>query len=146
LHEFDSPLLYIHPPLAIAGYIFIVAALFFSFTRKPGDARAEAIERKLLAVAWLLTGLGLITGMLWAQLAWGRYWGWDPKEATTLFLFTVVSLHFAAMLASQGSGSPASPVPGPLASLKKRSRPLYLIEVTLIFATITSPIIAASLH
>jgi len=42
-------------------------------------------------IAWTLTFAGLITGMLWAQLAWGSYWSWDPKETLTLILFVAVS-------------------------------------------------------
>jgi len=30
--------------------------------------------------------------MLWAQLAWGSYWSWDPKETMTLALFLTVSV------------------------------------------------------
>ena len=40
---------------------------------------------------WLFTFLGLLTGMLWAQLALGSYWSWDPKEIMTLILFLTVS-------------------------------------------------------
>ena len=36
--------------------------------------------------------LGLLTGMLWAQLAWGSYWSWDPKETMTLALFLTISV------------------------------------------------------
>ncbi len=27
-------------------------------------------------------GAGTITGAIWADFAWGRYWGWDPKEVS----------------------------------------------------------------
>jgi ABC-type transport system involved in cytochrome c biogenesis permease subunit len=41
--------------------------------------------------AWALTALGLFTGMLWAQMAWGSYWSWDIKETLTLTLFLALS-------------------------------------------------------
>ena len=46
--------------------------------------------------AWLLTFLGLLTGMIWAQIAWGNYWSWDPKETMTLLLFLTVSANLVA--------------------------------------------------
>ncbi|KON92619.1 c-type cytochrome biogenesis protein CcsB [Rossellomorea marisflavi] len=38
---------------------------------------------------------GLIFAMIWAQIAWNRYWGWDPKEVWALvtFLFYAAFLH-----------------------------------------------------
>jgi ABC-type transport system involved in cytochrome c biogenesis permease subunit len=32
--------------------------------------------------------LGLITGAVWAQQAWGQYWSWDPKETWALITLT----------------------------------------------------------
>jgi len=57
----------------------------------------ESFERgAYLAVAFgfLFLGVGIITGSIWASVAWGRYWGWDPKETASL----VTWLIFAAYL------------------------------------------------
>jgi ABC-type transport system involved in cytochrome c biogenesis permease subunit len=81
-------MLYIHPPLSIIGYIFIFLFAFALF-------RSENFERKIVKYlgvsAWVFTFLGLVTGMLWAQIAWGTYWSWDPKETLTLALFLAVT-------------------------------------------------------
>ena len=50
-------------------------------------APAETIERTMaravrLGFPWLT--LSILTGAIWAQKAWGRYWGWDPKETWAL--------------------------------------------------------------
>jgi ABC-type transport system involved in cytochrome c biogenesis permease subunit len=89
--ELNSPLLFIHPPLAIAGYVFI-----FLFTISLFLARREGRIRLFGFAAWLLTLLGLLTGMVWAQIAWGSYWSWDPKETLTLVLFVSVSASVVA--------------------------------------------------
>jgi cytochrome c-type biogenesis protein CcsB len=59
---------------------------------------AEEIERQILRVIgwgfpWLTAAL--LTGAIWAQEAWGRYWGWDPKETWTLivWLWYLLLLH-----------------------------------------------------
>ncbi len=95
VHDLSSTMLYIHPPLAIMGYVLVVLAFlstWLSRWEKPWAKRAE-----LLALyAWLFTFLGLVSGMIWAQLAWGRFWGWDPKETATLVLFIAVFLRWWA--------------------------------------------------
>jgi ABC-type transport system involved in cytochrome c biogenesis permease subunit len=81
-------MLCLHPPLAIAGYVFIflfTASLFLARNRERKTNRLFGLA------AWIFTLLGLVTGMIWAEIAWGRYWSWDPKETLTLLLFAVVS-------------------------------------------------------
>ena len=78
-HELDSIMLFVHPPLAVAAYVFIFLFAVLLFRQK---ARSRALSLCGFS-AWLLTLLGLVTGMLWAQIAWGTYWSWDPKETMT---------------------------------------------------------------
>jgi len=88
-HDFlNSYMLYIHPPLSIIGYVFIF--LFAIFLFRYGTSGKKIIRNSGMA-AWIFTFLGLVTGMIWAQISWGSYWSWDPKETLTLALFIVVS-------------------------------------------------------
>jgi len=43
----------------------------------------------------VLLGIGISTGAAWAYDAWGRYWGWDPKEVWALvaWILFAASLH-----------------------------------------------------
>ena len=87
-HELNSTMLFVHPPLAIAGYVFIflfTASLFLTRNREKKATRFFGFA------AWIFILLGLMTGMVWAQIAWGSYWSWDPKETLTLLLFVAVS-------------------------------------------------------
>ena len=90
-HELDSVMLLIHPPLAIAGYVFIFLFTIFIFTSNDRERRITTLSG---FASWLLIGLGLLTGMIWAQFAWGSYWSWDPKETLTLLLFVTCSTCF----------------------------------------------------
>jgi ABC-type transport system involved in cytochrome c biogenesis permease subunit len=59
-----------------------------------GDQLARTMERSVaLGFPWLT--LGILTGAIWAQNAWGRYWGWDPKETWALitWLWYLLVLH-----------------------------------------------------
>ena len=91
-HELDSAMMFIHPPLAIAGDVFI---FLFAFSLSLARNKERKIIPFLGVAAWLLTFSGLVTGMIWAQIAWGSYWSWDPKETSTLLLFITVSASLA---------------------------------------------------
>jgi ABC-type transport system involved in cytochrome c biogenesis permease subunit len=47
----------------------------------------------------------IITGAIWAEAAWGRYWGWDPKETCALVAWVVYAgyLHARATAGWRGS-------------------------------------------
>ena len=65
---------------------------------RPGFPSSEtgegAMERAVrLGLPWLT--LSILAGAIWAQNAWGRYWGWDPKESWALvtWLWFLMVLH-----------------------------------------------------
>jgi cytochrome c-type biogenesis protein CcsB len=53
----------------------------------------------------LFTVGGLIFGMIWANKAWGRYWGWDPKESWALVTFLVYSAYLHVRLTRGWKGT-----------------------------------------
>ena len=57
--------------------------------RLPEAARLERITARLHTVAFPIFTFAVICGAIWAEAAWGRYWGWDPKE-TWAFISWVV--------------------------------------------------------
>ena len=104
-HELSSIMILIHPPLAILGYLFTFLALKKAAQLYPrkgnkfgkGIKEKEVREKDLkisLTIAWWITFLGLVTGMIWAQIAWGKFWDWDPKETATLFVFLTLTAAF----------------------------------------------------
>jgi ABC-type transport system involved in cytochrome c biogenesis permease subunit len=120
-------MLYIHPPLSIAGYVFIF--IFTALTIKAGTAHSKSTKIAALA-AWVLTVLGLFTGMLWAQLAWGSYWSWDIKETLTLALFLALSAGLVAYFERK----------------PQAAKWLMLVTCLLVVVTASSSFILAGLH
>jgi cytochrome c-type biogenesis protein CcsB len=41
-------------------------------------------------------GFGVIFGAIWAEQAWGRYWGWDPKETVAFIAWVVYAAYLHA--------------------------------------------------
>lgn len=59
----------------------------------------ETATYRMVCVGFPLLTLGLILGSWWGKLAWGDYWGWDPKELWSLasWLVFILYLHFRYM-------------------------------------------------
>jgi len=55
----------------------------------PAPAALESLSFRLNAVGFVLWTFTLIAGAIWAEHAWGRYWGWDPKEVWTFVIWVV---------------------------------------------------------
>jgi len=54
------------------------------YTRLPSLEALDNLNQHCLAVGFPLMTLGIITGSIWAEQAWGAYWQWDPKETWSL--------------------------------------------------------------
>jgi cytochrome c-type biogenesis protein CcsB len=52
----------------------------------------DRINYKCMSYGFLLLTLGIITGSLWAEMAWGSYWNWDPKETWSLITWIVYAI------------------------------------------------------
>jgi cytochrome c-type biogenesis protein CcsB len=55
----------------------------------PSARELEALSFRLNAIGFVLWTFTLIAGAIWAEHAWGRYWGWDPKEVGTFIAWVV---------------------------------------------------------
>ncbi len=71
----------------------------------PDDSVLDNLTYRAIALGYpLYTVGGLVFGMIWANKAWGRYWGWDPKETWALVTFLVYSLYLHVRLAKGWRG------------------------------------------
>jgi cytochrome c-type biogenesis protein CcsB len=74
----------------------LVIQLLKPFTQRINPILLDEIAYRSVLIGFPLFSLGgLFFAMIWAQLAWGRYWGWDPKEVWALitWLFYAALLH-----------------------------------------------------
>ena len=49
----------------------------------------DKLTYRMIMLGFLFLTIGIITGAVWANSAWGRYWGWDPKETWSLITWFV---------------------------------------------------------
>ncbi|MEU4365421.1 c-type cytochrome biogenesis protein CcsB [Promicromonospora sp. NPDC023987] len=62
----------------------------------PSANTLEALSFRLNAVGFVAWTFTLIGGAIWAESAWGRYWGWDPKEVWSFIIWVVYAAYLHA--------------------------------------------------
>ncbi len=105
----SSPLLSIHVSLlmfayALTGFMVLNSLSSFTillFTTKENLSiirvsidRLRVLSEIFLYPATFFMAAGIFVGAIWANVSWGRYWGWDPKEVWALITFMLMSLVF----------------------------------------------------
>lgn len=94
-----SPLLSVHVLTVMLAYALLAIMALASALWLCGRRDMLATARALLRPAVFLLAAGIFIGAVWANMSWGRYWGWDPKEVWALITMIVYSfpLHRATL-------------------------------------------------
>ena len=112
----QSPLLSIHVSFIMMSYALLsltflcgLTALLLRWLNRHNEQLGEQLEslallsRLFLYPAMTALGLGIFIGAIWANISWGTYWSWDPKETWALitFMLYAVALHERSLPAFQ---------------------------------------------
>ncbi|MEV6285404.1 c-type cytochrome biogenesis protein CcsB [Kribbella sp. NPDC051770] len=82
-----------------------------SLRRLPSAEAMDGTAYKVLAFAFPLWTFGvLVAGPIWAEYAWGRYWGWDPKEVWSLVTWVVYAAYLHARATAGWRGRRAATI------------------------------------
>jgi cytochrome c-type biogenesis protein CcsB len=98
---------------------FALAALFLWRERRgepkegsvlanlPSQATVDDLSFRFIGVGFIFLSIMIVAGAIWANEAWGRYWGWDPIETWSLICWIVYAgyLHVRLTLGWRGSRS-----------------------------------------
>ena len=106
----QSNWLQIHVSASVLGYAcftlaFAVAIMWLLKTWLYNKAFARNLPEPLIleeymyrasGIGFLFQSIMIITGAIWADTSWGRYWGWDPKEVWALITWFVFAVYLHA--------------------------------------------------
>ena len=120
----NSPLLTLHVSIIMMAFALLALTFIASLTAlflKGQRQQLHLLGQLMLFPALTCLGFGIFIGAIWANVSWGTYWSWDPKETWALITFMVYAAPAHRMF------SPLNPNSNPLR---------YHVYMTLAFLTI----------
>lgn len=107
----NSPLLSVHVSIIMMGFAMLsftfisgLTALLLrlvSRTAQPKMVQLQQLSIVFLYPALAALGIGIFIGAIWANVSWGEYWGWDPKEVWALITFMIYAIPLHARSVAQ---------------------------------------------
>jgi cytochrome c-type biogenesis protein CcsB len=76
--------------------------------RLPASKQLDTVAYKAIAFAFPLWFFAVVAGAVWAEDAWGRYWGWDPKETWSFVTLVIYAGYLHARATAGWRGRPAA--------------------------------------
>ena len=115
----NAPLLTIHVAMAMISYgifaISFAAAIGYlaqgrqdRFAWLPSHKVLDEVAYRSVVIGFPIFATMIILGSYWASIAWGRYWGWDPKETSALVTWLIYAVYLHARSQRGWAGRPAA--------------------------------------
>jgi len=80
----------------------------FFWNSLPSSSALDEIGYKTIAIGFPLLTIGIVTGAFWANVAWGAYWSWDPKETWSLIVWLIYAAYLHARITRGWRGKRAA--------------------------------------
>ncbi len=77
-------------------------------SRLPSAAALDRVAYRVNAFAFPVWTFAVMAGAVWAEAAWGRYWGWDPKETWSFVTWVIYAAYLHARATAGWRGSRAA--------------------------------------
>ena len=74
----------------------------------PSLEKLDLISYRAIALGFLFLTLVMVTGAIWAEQAWGRYWAWDPKETWSFITWIIYAIYLHARITKDWRGKKAA--------------------------------------
>jgi len=99
---------------SIAGAYLILEKIERGKGRGPWASRLPSLDTldqltyRLIALVFPIWTFSIIAGAIWAEAAWGRYWGWDPKETWAFITWVAYAAYLHARVTAGWKGKKAA--------------------------------------
>ncbi|MPZ00378.1 MAG: c-type cytochrome biogenesis protein CcsB [Actinophytocola sp.] len=74
----------------------------------PGRSVLDRVSYRTTVLAFPIYTFGVLCGAVWAEAAWGRFWGWDPKETVAFVAWVIYAAYLHARATAGWRGRPAA--------------------------------------
>ena len=104
LHVFTASLGYGAALVSFAAAVMYLLAPYVKWKGWPSRESLDELGYKATVVTFPMLTLMLILGSIWGNVAWGRYWGWDPKEPAALVTWLIYGAYLHARVTRSWRG------------------------------------------
>lgn len=104
LHVFTASLGYGAALVSFAAAVMYLLAPYVKWKGWPSRESLDELGYKATVVTFPMLTLMLILGSIWGNIAWGRYWGWDPKETAALVTWLIYGAYLHARVTRSWRG------------------------------------------
>jgi cytochrome c-type biogenesis protein CcsB len=97
--------------ILILGSLLSILYLIIEKTKKNKNQLLESIDNwsyRTIGLGFPFLTIGIISGAVWANEAWGSYWSWDPKETWALITWLIFASYIHARLTKGWIGEKAA--------------------------------------
>jgi cytochrome c-type biogenesis protein CcsB len=94
--------------VAFAAAVLHLVASYTGSRRLPRLELLDEISYRAVVIGFPFLTLVIVLGALWANVAWGRYWGWDPKETASLVTWLIYGAYLHARVVRGWRGNRAA--------------------------------------
>ena len=105
LHVFTASLGYGAALVSFAAAVMYLLAPYVKWKGWPSRESLDELGYKATVVTFPMLTLMLILGSIWGNVAWGRYWGWDPKETAALVTWLIYGAYLHARVTRSWRGT-----------------------------------------
>ena len=77
-------------------------------SRLPSSAALDRVAHRTAVFGFPIWTFAVMAGAIWAESAWGRFWGWDPKETWAFIAWVVYAAYLHARTTAGWRGRPAA--------------------------------------
>ena len=94
----------------VTAFVLSLFIVLFSFNPErlraglPSLEKLDSLTYKTVGAAFAGIAILLVTGAIWANESWGKYWGWDPKETGALVAWLAYAAYLHTRIAHGWSG------------------------------------------
>lgn len=97
------------PALAAGAAAALLGALtWYAAPALPAAGALDDLAHRTITFGFVVWTFAVIAGAIWAEQAWGRYWGWDPKETAALVTWLLYASYLHARSTRGWRGRPAA--------------------------------------
>lgn len=92
----------------LTGFVGLLAVRGRLSEVLPDPKKLDEVTYKVIVAGFPLLSIGIVLGAMWAYEAWGRYWGWDPKETWALITWFVYAIYLHTRITLGWTGKPGA--------------------------------------